>query len=75
MREDHWNQTEIQKCEERLRIDLFQMEPFSQRIMACFTHFLETNPAIDELRKSVYQMIFAFVTRPDSLQALNKAAG
>ncbi|VDO91723.1 unnamed protein product [Heligmosomoides polygyrus] len=52
-----------------------QMEPFSQRIMACFTHFLETNPAIDELRKSVYQMIFAFVTRPDSLQALNKAAG
>ncbi|KAK5978607.1 hypothetical protein GCK32_010179 [Trichostrongylus colubriformis] len=52
-----------------------QMEPFSQRIMGCFTHFLESNSAIDELRKSVYQMIFAFVTRPDSLQALNKAAG
>ncbi|XGW17758.1 hypothetical protein V3C99_002390 [Haemonchus contortus] len=52
-----------------------QMEPFSQRIMGCFTHFLESNPAIDELRKSVYQMIFGFVTRPESLQALNKAAG
>ncbi|KAK6049821.1 hypothetical protein COOONC_12674 [Cooperia oncophora] len=52
-----------------------QMEPFSQRIMNCFTHFLESTPAIDELRKSVYQMIFGFVTRPESLQALNKAAG
>ncbi|WKX98897.1 hypothetical protein Q1695_014070 [Nippostrongylus brasiliensis] len=52
-----------------------QMEPFSQRILACFTHFLETNAVIDELRKSVYQMIFAFVTRPDSLAALNKATG
>ncbi|VDM53987.1 unnamed protein product [Angiostrongylus costaricensis] len=52
-----------------------QMEPFSQRIMACFTHFLESNSAIDELKKSVYQMIFAFVTRQEALQALNKAAG
>ncbi|KAJ1358393.1 hypothetical protein KIN20_016804 [Parelaphostrongylus tenuis] len=52
-----------------------QMEPFSQRIMACFTHFLESNSAIEELKKSVYQMIFAFVTRQDALQALNKAAG
>ncbi|VDM72251.1 unnamed protein product [Strongylus vulgaris] len=52
-----------------------QMEPFSQRIMSCFTRFLESNPTIDELRKSVYQMIFAFVTRPEALQALNKAAG
>ncbi|KAK6741301.1 hypothetical protein RB195_009263 [Necator americanus] len=52
-----------------------QMEPFSQRIMSCFTHFLESNSTIEELRKSVYQMIFAFVTRPDALQALNKAAG
>ncbi|KAL6727423.1 hypothetical protein Aduo_009300 [Ancylostoma duodenale] len=49
-----------------------QMEPFSQRIMTCFTHFLESNSTIDELHKSVYQMIFAFVTRPDTL---NKAAG
>ncbi|KJH41551.1 hypothetical protein DICVIV_12472 [Dictyocaulus viviparus] len=52
-----------------------QMEPFSQRIMSCFTYFLESNPTIDELRKSVYQMIFAFVTRQEVLQALNKAAG
>ncbi|CAJ0598824.1 unnamed protein product [Cylicocyclus nassatus] len=52
-----------------------QMEPFSQRIMSCFMRFLDSNSTIDELRKSVYQMIFAFVTRPESLQALNKAAG
>uniref|UniRef100_A0A158PAB5 MIF4G domain-containing protein n=1 Tax=Angiostrongylus cantonensis TaxID=6313 RepID=A0A158PAB5_ANGCA len=36
---------------------------------------LDDDEVIDELKKSVYQMIFAFVTKQEMLQALNKAAG
>uniref|UniRef100_A0A1I7XSH6 Dimer_Tnp_hAT domain-containing protein n=1 Tax=Heterorhabditis bacteriophora TaxID=37862 RepID=A0A1I7XSH6_HETBA len=52
---------------------IFQMESFSQRVLSCFTQFLETNVEVDNLKKAVYALIFAFVTRPDALQALNKA--
>ncbi|CAI4230366.1 unnamed protein product [Auanema sp. JU1783] len=49
------------------------MEPFSERLFTVFTNFVESSSVVEDLRKSVFQLIFAFVTKPEALQCLNKA--